>query len=389
MERFEIFWGKVNGKIKFALISLLGTSRKMDVLPNVPKDLEDKLNSASYGYGEFSPDIDSIVRKDQEEEIKKSLLERTPVLVRGAWRIGKTTMIRSITDRDFNSPTSLYIDCAGLGELSEGKDKHTKAGFISSFEIKLRVFTERFYPELSHIFQGEEGNLVERLNESLKNKGVRVVLAFDEVLKYEDKPEILEYINNLKSYSNIDLVLVLHKRLKPIEDMFEKVFRGFKTVFIRQLRIDEVEAIIMRPLKGTNVVFTEEAIQKICEFTGSRPLEIKYFCHAMFNRNSKLKNIKDVYGKEDIERLIRNNLEVLKEYFPGAVENYKRIYKSILSPKECKLITTLVRNKSRAFNETDMPEIQSLMGITLVIKNSDNTYSLNGELLRRVLKTII
>ena len=64
-------------------------------------------------YGLVHPIRDSIVRLEQEDQIAETLRSGEPVLIRGVWRMGKTSMALSLGKHKFGEENSLPITLPG------------------------------------------------------------------------------------------------------------------------------------------------------------------------------------------------------------------------------------------------------------------------------------
>ncbi|MDP3769701.1 MAG: hypothetical protein Q8R40_02070 [bacterium] len=99
--------------------------------------INDYFGNVARKYEWAMPISDSIVRLDQEAEIAGELHDGASVLIRGNWRMGKTSMVRSLETHQFGAESSLFIDAMGEGmgrDVSlEDFKKHFGAYKISRF----------------------------------------------------------------------------------------------------------------------------------------------------------------------------------------------------------------------------------------------------------------
>jgi len=351
----------------------------------IPKEFFHELAS---NYEQAGIITDSIVRLDQEKAIGDAMDSGKPVLVRGNWRMGKTSMARSLKTHRFGD-ASVLKDVAMFS--GESLDNFKKALF---YEILRKIKN----PEVERDRE-EERTLIENgqdpfgyLNDHLKSKGETMYVSLDEVIAFADKPEILEYIASLRNHSNIKLNIVLH-RYHKYEQRFAEIFKDFETYFIRPLTLEEVRLLITKPLENTPIGFTDEAIQKIFEITGGRPMEVNNICHYLFNpygdgHSEDKKELKIVYGQSDIDKImIRSFWDLKAEPFRVAIDTYKRVYERSMSDEERAIIDRLISEKQVLVADIDKALIQPLVDTTFV-KIVDGYYSINGSLFIRVVEEL-
>ena len=215
-------------------------------------------------------------------------------------------------------------------------------------------------------------------------------VSLDEVIAFAKKPEILEYIAQLKKYPNIKLAIVLH-RYYEFEQQFAKIFKDFETHFVKALTFEEVKLLITKPLKNTPIKFTAGAIQKIYEITGGRPMEINNICHYLFDphhgrhESDDKKEYKIIYEESDIDNIIGRDTWELKDIFQSAVDNYRRVYSRSMSKEEKLVIGKLIKEKQIPIADIDQATIQPLIDTTFV-KKTDGNYSINGSLFAKVVE---
>lgn len=345
-------------------------------------------------YEPAMPIPDSIVRLDQEAEIAETLRGDKPVLIRGNWRMGKTSMIRSLETHQFGSENSIIIDAmaegAGRDESVEDFQKHfgayTIAGFIARREFTGAELKDRFEKknEIRKQISESQKSPFEFLNDYLAQRGEKVFLSLDEVIGFAEQPEKLKYLADLKSLRNVQLAIVLH-RFASFENSFKEIFDGYETHFVRPLTLEEVGALVRKPLEGTQITFTDDAIQRIFEFTGGRPMEINNVCNALMDQFSEHKNYRFTYRAEDIDGLTGKETWQFGESFRVAIDTYKRVYGRSMSDEERAIIGRLIEIDEIPISEIDPTTVQPLIDTTFVAKDeSKEIYRINGGLFKRV-----
>lgn len=338
---------------------------------------------------------DSIVRLDQEAKIAETLRGDKPVLIRGNWRIGKTSMTRSLETHQFGSRNSILIDAMaenpGTSESIEDFQKHFGVSAIEKFIAK-RELTEA---ELKEKFTKEDEvkkqiaesqkSPFEFLNDYLAQRNEKVFLSLDEVIGFAKQPEKLKCLANLKNLRNIQLSIVLH-RIASFENSFKEIFDGYETHFVRPLTLEEVGVLVRKPLEGTHITFADDAIQRIFEFTGGRPMEINNVCRALMDQFSEHKNYRFTYRAEDIDGLTGKETWQFGESFRVAIDTYKQVYERSMSDEERTIIDRLIEIGEVPISEIDPTTVQPLIDTTFVAKDeSKGIYRINGVLFKRVI----
>ena len=69
----------------------------------------------------------------------------------------------------------------------------------------------------------------------------------------------MKYLADLKSLSNVQLAIVLH-RFASFENSFKEIFDGYETCFVRPLTLEEVGTLVRKPLEGTQITFTDDVM---------------------------------------------------------------------------------------------------------------------------------
>lgn len=371
---------------KEGIIKVLGLDGKYDEKDK--ERVENYFNEIAQEYPEHRPVCDSAVRIDQEKEILEKIQKGAPVLIRGNWRVGKTSMINSLKKHFENS---LFIDTATDANKEESLDDFKKrfgayavAELFEKMETKKANSTAEDEEEIRRRIKDSKKTPFEYLNDYLSEKNEKVFLSLDEVVGFIEEPEKLKYLASLKDFSQIQIAVVLH-RIASSEKMFKDIFSGYETNFIRSLTLEETKQLIHRPLEDAPINFTNEAVLKIFEFTGGRPMEINNFCRTLMDMVSEHKKYKLVYTAEDIEDIAKKEIMSPGSFLDRAVNNYKRIYQS-LNEEEREIIDRLAGKNEISFSEIDENKIQPMIDLTLVIKDDkEKTYHINGEFFRQVI----
>lgn len=357
--------------------------------------INDYFNKVAKKYEQRREIPDSIVRLDQEGKIAEDLRDGNPVLIRGNWRIGKTSMAESLKTHQFGDKNSLLIDARTYVTRPEESLDVFKKNFaiskISEFISQLESGDAFNSQKIEEQIKKSNKTPFEFLNDYFSQKGEKVFLSIDEIVWFAQEPEKLKYLADLKDLSHMQVAPVLH-RIALREDLFKETFNGYKTHFIRALTVEEVGILIRGPLKGTAITFTDDAVQKIFEFTGGRPLEVNNICYAVMGAKSIFKDHKFTYRAKDIEKLTggrTNNLKGQISPFGDAIYNYEAVYEWSMSDEERIIIKKLAKENEISISEINADKIQPLIDTTFVVKDdSKGVYRINGQLFKRVILEI-
>lgn len=356
--------------------------------------IDDYFGEVARKYEPAMPIPDSIVRLDQEAEIAETLRGGKPILIRGNWRMGKTSMTRSLETHQFGKENSIIMDAmaesAGRDESLEDFQQHFGAyriaQFIAERELPGAEFQDRHKKEdevRKQIAESQKSPF-EFLNDYLTQRGEKVFMSLDEVIGLAEQQEKLKYLANLKSLNSIQLAIVLH-RFASFENSFKEIFDGYETHFVQPLTLEEVGTLVREPLEGTRIAFTDDAIQRIFEFTGGRPMEINNVCRALMDQFSEHKNYRFTYRAEDIDGLTGKETWQFGESFRVAIDTYKRVYGRSMSDEERAIIDRLIEEGEVSVSEIDAEKVQPLIDTTFVAKDeSKGIYRVNGVLFKRV-----
>lgn len=346
-------------------------------------------------YPQAMPVPDSMVRLDQEADIAEKLRSHMPVLIRGNWRMGKTSMVRSLETHQFGAKHSLFIDAMteylGEEESLEDFQNHFGADSVVEFIVEREfgdVKPKDRYPKEDEIKQQmtkSRKSPFEFLNEYLAQKDEEMFLSLDEVVGFIKQPEKMKYLASLKDLSQIRLAIVLH-RIASFEDSFQEIFVGYETHFVRPLIVEEVGRLVRKPLDGTKITFTDDAIRRILEFTGGRPMEVNQVCRALMTQFSEHKNYRFSYRAEDIDALTGKKYWELQDAFRSAIDNYRQVYNRSMNDVERALIDRLILEGEVSTSDMDADAVQPLIDTTFVAKDeTKGVYRVNGTLFKQVL----
>lgn len=364
-EGFNSKWGTYDGYLKYSKQQIENEEWSPEDWALAEKELTkersaDMFFQVASRYEQAGVVADSIVRQEQEQAIQADLEAGQPVLIRGNWRMGKTSMVFSLR-------------LVGDEKVWEERNAESK----------------RIAKEIEESGQ----NAFAYLSEWLKARGETAFIALDEVIAHYEDKEALEYFASLGKLSNLKVALVLH-RFHQFEETFAQIFKDFKTHFIKPLTLEETTLLVRTPLAGTPIEITDEAIARIQEITGGRPMEINNICRQLFFPQ-------DRYGRDaekpklrhdvpDVEAIMSlSNYELKDNVFSSAISTYKRVYAKSMSDEERTIIDLLIDQGSIPVGTMDSAKIKPLVDTTYVrLDEKDQVYRVNGTLFSRVVQEL-
>lgn len=333
------------------------------------------------------PVLDSYIRLDQEKRISDDLNAYGKVLIRGYWRIGKTSTALSVGKHYFGG-NPLFLDPSTL--VNEPLEKFKAwfgntqvAGFIALKEMPTsnQVDQDEYQEQIiNDISKSSDGPLV-YLNEYLKSKSEKAYLVIDEIIGLVDQPDKMEYLTGL-NLDHLKLAVVLH-RIAKYEPYLLELFRDYKTHFVRSVTDDELGKLLSNPLADTQVSFDSQAQKDIYRFSGGRPMEVHAVAKTLTASTSKFFEAKKVYGPEQVEKITQARLNQLT-YLESAIENYKLIFRHALSDAEKDLVIDAANGQN--LTNADRQVVQPLLDTLVLVEDSVYGYRLNGDLFKKVIQ---
>lgn len=342
------------------------------------EEIKNICRSVSHEYKTGRVVENSVIRKDQEYSIMQDIKGGTPVLIRGNWRIGKTSMLFALRNNHFKPENTIYISLEGEDQKKPLEEFEKTLCFFEAVDCIAERDDEQMdtYEVEEKIEESKDSPLV-FLNKYLAEKGEHVFLAIDEIINFEDHEDKMKHVANLKKLSNVHLAIVLH-HLAPYEKKFEEIFSDYKTHYIKQISPEEVKKLIQNPLRDTQITVADDAIQRVVEITGGRPIEINIICNEMLRGYPK-----EAYEKEDVDQIAGPLSEIWFSY-PVINDTYKRIYAKAMNDEERTIIRQLAHEGEKPLSEYNADVMQSLIDTTAVVKDDEKgVYRINGEHFKR------
>ena len=337
------------------------------------------------------PVSESIVRLEQESKIAEDLKKGKSLLIRGNWRQGKSTMlINLIKHLPENSVVINSVDNISqkttLSELQGSKEfDYNIANSIANNEIEENDDILELEQKIRLQIKDSGMSSIDYWNNYLKERGEQGYLFIDEVIAFAEEPEKLKYFADLKEKSNITVATVLHhKGIR--EDMFDEVFEGYETYYAEPLSLSDFTKLVRGNVKGTSIKHTDEAIAKLYEITGGRPIELNTIMEKLFSVYSNCHNPRILYRVSDVDVV---NFEFPQKYelYENINKNYKKIIEIAVTERQKGVLIQLI-DEEVPVDSLDTRDLEELLqpGLINVDKNK-KVITINGLMFREFLVT--
>lgn len=303
----------------------------------------------------------SLVRIGQRDDILKKISSGTPILIRGYFRMGKTSMLKAL-EKYTPNPSAFIMFWSSYSK----EDLKGELDYKVSKVLNKKISLDNKLP-------------LENLDKILAEEGKNIILFFDEA---NPDQKIVQYIAETKNLSNITIVMALvggrefkNEGLDPSQK--PDIFSGYEEFFLQPLNFSEVKNVVQEPLRD-QIRFDDSAIEAIVELTGGRPFEIQILC-SEFIRDTDLKS----YTNTDVKKFW-NEKGIFEKYLDTVKREYEGVY-SLLAPEEKEILENLA-NEDIPFNKLDVNKIQSLINTSFVVKDDKSqVFRINGELFKKFL----
>ena len=366
------------------------------------KAMKKYFSELSMEYSTTLPVEHSVIRTEQQNKLLKDLESGVPVVIEAHKRQGKTSMLKSLGNvwKEKNGTEPIYIDMNKRDIEYKDLSAEEFKGEVGKEEIE--YFFEDNFPEFDFNEISEEKEMegktpFEILDAFLgKNgDGKQFLIEIDELIETAKKNDArLESLaENLKNLKNVKVLLAWHP-FDIYSDQAKSAFKNYERTAIKPLSVEDAKILIEKPLKdkGSDISFSDEAIQKIYDYAGGRPMDMNLFCGQLtgginFDSVQKMR-----YEKKDIEEFInKNNLNELhttKGIFTATYDDIPKIYMYDLNKEHKDTINTIVK----AGGEVQISDIteqnaQDLINLGFISKNEkNNTYKIKGEVVFNLFK---
>jgi len=370
------------------------------VFDEVRKQKEQKYFRKLSNKFEFTALVAADLRYDLITAIEQDLESGQPVLLRGFWRVGKSSILRKL-ELNYGEKNTIREDMVGAQMSNEQKSlaefqKRLLSYDIASFTLQQDSPTaERAdfnaADKLAREIENSDTDPADYLKNYLDRTGKTATILLDEVTSFIPRPDQLEYISRAFIHPKIKLVISLHY-FPSQENLFAQTFKDYKSHSMRPLTTEELATIARKPTEGSPVRYTKDFVAALEDITGGRPWEAVYISGSMMGDEIYSKQ-KLIYRKEDLDRLMSFSCRQLmdsegrgqRSFIKNIFDFYRSIY-FVMSDEQKVLLEKLAESRGLSIAEVDPQIADYLVKTTAIIKDEkQGTYKINGELLRKAI----
>ena len=239
--------------------------------------VEERLNEYSQRIRNNIPSVgraltDSVVRLDTQAAIESELAKGASVLIRGPWRVGKSTMGMCVGTH-YGRERCIYEDIGIYTPAIDHIRKHLCRRDVATLltlyrqpglDPKSDQFDELRDKIDAEIDASGKSPLI-FLNEQLMEMNFHgsVLVVLDEVIGWIDKQtEALEFITELAALEKIQFLVVMHSFAK-YEQQVADIFQDWPQFPILPISVEEATAMFSSWFAGTAVRFEPDAITEL------------------------------------------------------------------------------------------------------------------------------
>lgn len=364
------------------------------------KAMKKYFSELSREYSTTLPVEHSVIRTEQQNKLLKDLESGVPVVIEAHKRQGKTSMLKSLGNvwKEKNGTEPIYIDMNKRDIEYKDLSAEEFKGEVGKEEIE--YFFEDNFPDFdfNEISKEMEGKTPFEILDAFLEKngeGKQFLIEVDELIETAKKNDgrLESLAESLKNLKNVKVLLAWHP-FDIYSDQAKSAFKDYERTPIKPLDVEDAKILIEKPLKdkGSDISFSDEAIQKIYDYAGGRPMDMNLFCGQLTGGTNFDAVQKMRYEKTDIEEFInKNNLNELhstKDIFAATYDDIPKIYMYDLNKEHKDAINTLVK----AGGEVQVSDIteqngQDLINLGFVNKDEkNNTYKIKGEVVFNLFK---
>lgn len=349
-------------------------------------------------YSTVMPVENSVVRIKQQTEILKALEAGTPVVIEAHKRQGKTSMLKSLGNQwqEKNGTEPLYIDMNKRDSewaMVSPEQFQSELGKKEIIKFINNNFSEISPAEVASEMDGK--NPFQALDNLMGKYGKEALLEIDELFQTGKKNDgrLETLAENLKNLKNVKVLLAWHP-FDTVSEQAGAAFKEYARTPIKPLSLEDAKILIERPLKklGSDVSFSDEAIKKIFDYAGGRPMDMNLFCGQLTGGGDFVAAQTMRYEKKDIEDFIaKNNLNdtyFAAQGFRAISADIPEIYRLDLNKEHKNAINLLIKSGGEVkISDIAEQNANELINIGLVLRDEENnTYKINGDLAYNLLK---
>ncbi len=373
------------------------TVEPLEFFNNNSEAVRDHFRKLEMEYSNVLPVKDSVVRIEQQQKIIDDLEEGVPTVVEAYWRHGKTSMLKSIGREweEKNDIEPLYMDVSMREhDWKNASAEETRESF-GEYNVSryLRQFPD-IEPE-EYEAERKDKTPFQALDSLMQKQGKRVLVEMDELLGIAQKGDgsFEAIMQDMKGLKNISVLIAWHP-LDTLAKEADVAYAGYERKPIKPLSIEDAKTLIERPLKSVDskVSFSDDAIKKIYDYAGGRPMDMNLFC-AQLTGGSKFDAVQKMrYEADDIETFIKknnlSNTRIASDAFTATCKNIPDLFNHILMGEHKNAIEKMARENGQvASSELSQDIANELINLGLIVKEEkSDTYRINGQLTLDLLK---
>lgn len=341
------------------------------MLNSIEGDSTDRFTRAEptpyFGYSR--PAFRTNLRLDQENTIATDLEAGRPVLIRGFFRMGQTSMMRALENRF--APDFIQVDV---------RDIHQKD--LEELETLFDIHALRFLAKREVTTQRQ--GALRYLSNHLQDQNQGVLVSVNEGGALPHNRDHARFVADMQHLPGLQLAVQM-PYMDTGESVVAEFFEGFKTHKLRALRQEEVDKLTkgVTTRLESSTAFTNGALDELFELSGGRPWDVAASCEY-FLREKKLKT--DV-NSDDVKKLLEMGITDLNQtYLRGPLIEYASIYRQLLTPVQRQVVNT-VRKDGIIVAGTQAEDVAvSLVEASWFKLDPDKSgYVFNGVLLKKAL----
>lgn len=320
-------------------------------------------------------------RKALDDELAAHMTGGHHLCIRGFWRIGKTTMMKSVLKRACERS-------GGAAFLLDLRDPERDDGLPQSVEAVLGRVTAKVNEFLARVGATELKADPKKPLEVLGELAAPLFLGFDELVALTSlgdagAAQVIEAL--LVTPRNVRVAVVCHRH-RDMDALFEALVvnrAGVATVTVPPISDEELADLVQAPAAPLGVTFENEALGALAEISGNRPWELFSLLSIL---TAKLpKDWKGAITPAQVDELV--NLDLLGESDEGRalLDNHLRILVTAMNAEERTVMELLSAGKEGEATEDALARLLEAGWIL----EAEEGYAINGALIEYVSRAIV
>lgn len=320
-------------------------------------------------------------RKALDDELAAHLTGGHHLCIRGFWRIGKTTLMKSVLQRACERS-------GGAAFVLDLRDPDRDDGLPTSVDAVLARVAAKVNEFLGRVGAKELKADPKKPLEVLGELAAPLFVGFDELialtaLGQDGMVTVIDAL--LTTPRNVKVAVVCHRH-RDADALFEQhvmARAGVASLMVPPITDDELVALVHGPSQELGISFENEALGVLAELTGNRPWEVLSLCAVLAAGFPK--DWKGTVTAEQIDALV--DLDKLGEREEGQalLDNHLRILVTAMSAEERTVMELLSAGKEGEVTEAALVALQEAG----FVNSSDEGHAINGALIEFVSRAIV